>query len=250
MLQNIEDNTPIKHGFFTRQGGCSEGIFSTLNAGLGSGDDTLSVQENRRRICSALGSAPEHLATLHQYHSNEVFVATGGIEKDRPKADGIVTNTPNTAIGIVTADCGPVLFADPENNVIGAAHAGWRGAFDGVLQNTIDKMIELGAKRENILASLGPCISQQSYEVGPEIFTRFIEKDDDLARYFVPSEKPEHYLYDLHTFIIDQLTSSGVTAEDLAICTYQEEPNYFSYRRTTHRSEQDYGRQLSVITLG
>lgn len=249
-LKELQSQSGISHGFFTRLGGCSEGIFSSLNAGLGSGDDTNSVVENRRRICTALGTSPLNLATLHQHHSADVFVAAGGIEQDRPKADGIVTNTPGTAVGVVTADCGPVLFADPENKVIGAAHAGWRGAFDGVLQNTIDQMIKLGAKRESITASLGPCISQKNYEVGPEFYQRFLDKDESLSKYFKPSEKPDHYLYDLNTFIQDQLNSAGVISEDLAICTYDEDNGYFSYRRTTHRREKDYGRQLSVITLG
>ncbi|MBO6917289.1 MAG: peptidoglycan editing factor PgeF [Rhizobiaceae bacterium] len=249
-LKELEHSSNISHGFFTRLGGCSEGIFSSLNAGLGSGDDTETVIENRRRICNAIGTEPSNLATLYQHHSADVFIATGGIEKDRPKADGIVTNTPGTAIGVVTADCGPVLFADPVNKVIGAAHAGWRGAFDGVLQNTIEQMIQLGAARENITASLGPCISQKNYEVGPEFYQRFIDKDKGLSKYFKPSEKADHYMYDLNSFIQDQLKSAGVIAEDLAICTYEGENEYFSFRRTTHRAEQDYGRQLSLISLG
>lgn len=249
-LKEIQTQSGITHGFFTRHGGCSDGIFSSLNAGLGSGDETASIVENRKRICDALGTTPAKLATLHQHHSADVFVATGGIESDRPKADGIVTNTPGTAVGVVTADCGPVLFADPENKVIGAAHAGWRGAFDGVLQNTIETMIELGAKRESIIATLGPCISQKNYEVGPEFYQRFIDKDKSLSQYFKPSSAKNHYLYDLNAFIQDQLKSAGVIAEDLAVCTYDEDNGYFSYRRTTHRSEKDYGRQLSLITLG
>lgn len=249
-LKVLHAQSGISHGFFTRHGGCSNGIFSSLNAGLGSGDETTSVVENRKRICNALDTKPANLATLHQHHSSDVFVATGGIKDHRPKADGIVTNIPGTAVGVVTADCGPVLFADPENKVIGAAHAGWRGAFEGVLQNTIEKMIELGAKRENITASLGPCISQKNYEVGPEFYQRFIDKDESLSQYFKPSHTKNHYLYDLNAFIQDQLKSAGVIAEDLAVCTYDEDNGYFSYRRTTHRSEKDYGRQLSVITLG
>ena len=240
----------IRHGFFTRKGGCSSGIFTSLNAGLGSGDETDSVIENRRRICAALDITPSNFATLHQYHSTDVFVATGGIAKDRPKADGIVTNTPNIVIGVVTADCGPVLFADTKNNVIGAAHAGWRGAFDGVLENTIAKMETLGAERSEIKACLGPCISQASYEVGPEFIERFTSKNPAFSKYFAPSAKPDHHLYDLHVFIIDQLKQSHVQTEDLGICTYENEDDYFSYRRKTHRSESDYGRQLSVIKLG
>lgn len=240
----------IKHGFFTRQGGTSTGIFTSLNAGLGSSDDTKCVIENRLRICKALDIAPSNLATAHQHHSTDVFVATCGISKDRPKADGIVSNSPNIAIGVVTADCGPVLFADAKNNVIGAAHAGWRGAFDGVLENTIAKMEALGAERSDIKACLGPCISQASYEVGPEFIERFTTKNTAFSKYFTSSTKPDHHLYDMHSFIIDQLKQSQVQTEDLRICTYENEDDYFSYRRTTHRSEADYGRQLSVITLG
>lgn len=239
----------FKHGFFTRKGGHSSGIFSSLNAGLGSGDNRANVEKNRKDICSALDVEIENLATLHQIHSNHVFMATKGISSDRPQADGIVTNTRGVAIGIVTADCGPVLFADHKNAVIGAAHAGWRGALDGVLENTIIAMEKLGAERSSISACLGPTISQRNYEVGPEFCARFIEKDEVLSVFFKPSNKPNHFLYDLHAFIVSCLEQSGVTAEDLGICTYEEDESYFSYRRTTHKSEGDYGRQLSVIKL-
>lgn len=239
----------IKHGYFTRKGGHSNGIFNSLNAGLGSGDNRKCVEQNREEICSAIDVNIQNLATLHQIHSNHVFVATEGLSFDRPKADGIVTNTKGIAIGIVTADCGPVLFADHKNAVIGAAHAGWRGAFDGVLENTIIAMEKLGAERSSITACLGPTISQSNYEVGPEFYARFIEKDEKLSVYFKPSEKPDHFLYDLHAFIVSCLMQSEVNTEDLDICTYEEDENYFSYRRTTHNNEKDYGRQLSVIKL-
>lgn len=237
----------FKHGFFTRKGGHSSGIFNSLNAGLGSGDIRQSVEQNRKDICSVLDI--QNLVTLHQIHSNHVFVATEGISSDRAEADGIVTNTSGVAIGVVTADCGPVLFADRKNSVIGAAHAGWRGALDGVLENTIIAMEKLGAERSSISACLGPTISQRNYEVGPEFYARFIEKDEKLSVYFKPSNKLDHYLYDLHAFIVNRLEQSRVSAEDLDICTYEEDENYFSYRKTTHKGEKDYGRQLSVIKL-
>lgn len=239
----------IKHGFFTRKGGHSSGIFDSLNAGLGSGDNRGSVEQNREDICTTLNIDIKNLATLHQIHSNHVFVTSTGIASNRPEADGIVTNTRGVAIGVVTADCGPVLFADRKNAVIGAAHAGWRGALDGVLENTIIAMEKLGAERSSIAACLGPTISQRNYEVGPEFYARFIEKDKKLSVYFKPSDKPDHFLYDLHAFIINGLEQSEVSAEDLGICTYEEDENYFSYRKTTHRNEKDYGRQLSVIKL-
>lgn len=239
----------IKHGFFTRKGGHSSGIFDSLNAGLGSGDNRGSVELNRKDICSTLDIDIKNLATLHQIHSNQVFLANEGISSNRPKADGIVTNTTGIAIGIVTADCGPVLFADHKNAVVGAAHAGWRGAFDGVLENTIAAMEKLGAERSCISACLGPTISQRNYEVGPEFYAHFIEKDKKLSTYFKPSDRHDHFLYNLHAFITNCLEQSGVVAEDLDICTYEEDENYFSYRRTTHKNEKDYGRQLSVIKL-
>lgn len=239
----------LKHGFFTRKGGHSNGIFNSLNAGLGSGDDRQSVEQNREDICSSIDADIQDLATLHQIHSNHVFVADQGISSGRPRADGIVTSTKGVAIGVVTADCGPVLFADHKNSVIGAAHAGWRGAFDGVLENTVAAMEKLGAERSSISACIGPTISQRNYEVGPEFYARFIKKDEKLSIYFKPSNKQGHYLYDLHAFIVSSLEQSKVNAEDLGICTYEEDENYFSYRRTTHKSEQDYGRQLSVIKL-
>lgn len=239
----------IRHGFFTRQGGVSEGIYSSLNAGIGSNDVPSNVETNRSRICAALDMDVASLHTPHQIHSNHVFIATGTPNTPRPKADGLVTNERNVAIGVVTADCGPVLFSDPQNGVIGAAHAGWRGAFDGVLENTIVKMEELGADRSSIVASLGPTISQTNYEVGPEFYENFVDANDNFSKYFIPSDKQSHHLFDLHSFIQNQLEKSQVKAELLGICTYQDEDKYFSYRRTTHKSETDYGRQLSLICM-
>lgn len=237
----------IQHGFFTRKGGVSKGIFGSLNAGMGSGDVRSDVMENRKRVCEALDIPINNLITPHQTHSNHVAVVTDNLPDKRPKADGIVTNRPKIAIGVVTADCGPILFADPENGVIGAAHAGWRGAFGGVLENTIAAMESLGAHRSQIKACLGPAISQSNYEVGPEFYQTFIDKNAHYATYFVPSPQKAHFLFDLHSFIQDRLNDSGVSSEILGICTYQQQDSYFSFRRTTHKNETDYGRQLSII---
>lgn len=237
----------ITHGFFTRNGGVSKGIFSSLNAGLGSGDDRNSVKENRSRICNFLDV--DAIASPYQVHSADCIVTEKPWNDERPEADALVTTTPGLAIGIVTADCGPVLFADPKARVIGAAHAGWQGALNGVLQNTISQMEAAGAKRENITAILGPTISQKNYEVGPEFHNRFLAQITDNAKYFIPSKTAHHFMFDLQAYIADQLNQAGVSGSALSTCTYGEEENYFSYRRTTHRKEADYGRQLSAIVL-
>lgn len=246
LLAKSKDNG-IQHGFFTRQGGVSKGIYNSLNAGLSSGDLRADVMENRRRVLEALNISPNQLITPHQFHSSDVVVVKDNLPEERPKADGIVTNRPNIAIGVVTADCGPILFADPENGVVGAAHAGWRGALNGVLENTIAAMISLGAQRSKIKACLGPTISQANYEVGPEFHQTFIDKSAKYATYFFPSLKAKHHQFDLQMFIKDRLSDSEVTSDILGICTYQKQENYFSFRRTTHKNETDYGRQLSII---
>lgn len=237
----------VSHGYFTRRGGCSSGVFGSLNAGLGSGDKTEDVVENRRRICASLNASPENLATLYQCHSSDVHITQSGILQDRPKADGIVTNKLDIALGVVTADCGPVLLSDQKNKVIAAAHAGWQGAFNGVIENTITEMENLGAQRSSIKACLGPTISQANYETGPEFIKRFTDKDASFAKYFQPSSKAEHFMFNLCGFIQDIFDKSGVEHEVLNICTYANEDDYFSYRRATHQSQKDYGRQLSVI---
>jgi YfiH family protein len=239
----------IAHGFFTREGGVSEGLYAGLNVGLGSHDAPERIQENRTRVADWFGEDLDHLATLYQVHSPDVITIEGPVSGDRPKADGQVTATPGIVLGVLTADCGPVLFADAEAGVIGAAHAGWKGAFDGVLENTITAMEQLGARRENIVAGLGPSISQRNYEVGPEFHERFIVRNPDWARFFAPSGKEGHYLFDLPNLTVSRLASAGVKAENLDICTYAEEDRFFSYRRTTHRKEPDYGRQISAIML-
>ncbi len=239
----------IRHGYFTRQGGVSQGIYRGLNVGLGSRDDRAAVDENRRRVAAWFGQPVERLATVHQVHSADVVTVDAGYDGARPQADALVTATPGVVLGVLAADCGPILFADAANRVIGAAHAGWKGALTGVLENTIDAMVALGAQRSSIVACLGPSISSRSYEVGPEFIERFLAYDAAYARYFTPSAKPGHAMFDLPALTVDRLSSAGVTAESLGLCTYPDAESFFSYRRTTHAQEDDYGRQISAIAL-
>jgi hypothetical protein len=238
----------IRHGFFTRQGGVSEGIYAGLNTGLGSSDDTAHVKENRQRIVQHLGA--DAFLTVHQHHS-AVCIRTRAPwnPKVAPHADAIVTSTPGLAICAQAADCGPVLFADPNAKVIGAAHAGWKGALFGVLEATIEAMEAEGANRSNIHAVLGPSISAQAYEVGPDYAARFTDIDATHARYFTPSQKTGHKMFDLPAFTLDRLKKAGVSARSIARCTYGEPDLFFSYRRATHRNEADYGRLASAIML-
>lgn len=245
----LEGASGIRHGFFTRAGGVSSGIYKGLNVGLGSSDDQASVIENRRRVMDWLGVQPGFLATPYQVHSPDVVVVSSPFEGERPKVDAVVTNTPGLAIGVHTADCGPILFADAEARVIGAAHAGWKGALGGVLENTIAAMETLGARRGAIIAVLGPSISQANYEVGAEFVARFSESHRDAGRWFRPSVKPGHSMFDLPAYTVERLRLAGVAGTALGLCTYADEDNYYSYRRTTHRVEPDYGRQVSAIVL-
>jgi polyphenol oxidase len=239
----------IRHGFFTRRGGVSDGIYRGLNVGLGSADDMDRVAENRRRVSRWFGVEADRLSTPHQIHSADVVVLDRPFAGERPKADAVVTATPGVLVGVLTADCGPILFADPESRVVGAAHAGWRGAHDGVLEATVAAMEKLGARREAIHACLGPTISAAHYEVGPEFVERFVAQNSADDRYFAPSRKPDHAMFDLHAYIVDRLTAAGVTAETTGHCTYADEDRFFSYRRTTHRGEPDYGRQIAAIAI-
>ncbi len=239
----------IAHGFFTRDGGVSEGIYRGLNVGQGSDDRPEHVAENRRRVSEALGVRPTALISVHQVHSPDVVHVTEPFAAERPKADSMVTQDHRLALGILTADCGPVLFADPHARVIGAAHAGWKGALGGVLEATIGAMEKLGAQREHIVACLGPSISKANYEVGREFIDRFTSADPENARYFTLSRNLGHFMFDLPAYTIDRLTAAGVTATSLGLCTYADEERFFSYRRTTHRGEPDYGRQISAIVL-
>ena len=240
----------IVHGFFTRAGGVSSGIYRGLNVGLGSKDDRDYVLENRRRVAAELEVDPQALTTPYQIHSTDVLeVREPWPSGERPKVDALVTATPGLAIGILTADCGPVLFSDAKNGVVGAAHAGWKGAIGGILENTVTAMETLGADRNSIKAVLGPTISQQNYEVGPEFVERFTNADYDNRRYFKLSENNGHAMFDLPGFVTDRLVAAGISASWTGDCTYADEDRFFSYRRTTHRQEPDYGRQISAIKL-
>ena len=241
--------TTIRHGFFTREGGVSSGIYRGLNVGLGSADEPADVRENRSRVAAWFDLDQDKLATLHQVHSPDVITVDHDNRGQRPKADGMVTATPGILLGVLSADCGPILFADPHAGVIGAAHAGWKGALDGVLEQTIEAMIALGASRAGITACLGPSISGRSYEVGPEFVERFVAREPAYATFFTPSPRPDHSMFDLQALTLRRLTDAGVSAESLDLCTYEDEQRFFSYRRTTHAGEPDYGRQISAITL-
>jgi YfiH family protein len=239
----------IKHGYFTRKGGVSDGIYRDLNVGLGSNDERHHVEENRTRVSAWFGAELRKLATVHQVHSPDAIIIDGSYDGTRTEADALVTATPGLVIGVLSADCGPVLFADAEAGVIGAAHAGWKGALTGVLESTIEAMLSLGARRERIAACLGPSISRRNYEVGAEFVERFLEKDHGYAAFFSPSPRDGHAMFDLPGLTTKRLTDAGITAENLDLCTYADEERFFSYRRTTHRSEPDYGRQISAISI-
>jgi YfiH family protein len=241
----------LKHAFFTRQGGVSKGIYASLNGGQGSGDDRAAVAENRRRMAARLGVHPSHIVSVWQVHSADAVVVEAPWTADtRPKADAMVTSTSGIALAINTADCGPVLFADAKAGVIGAAHAGWKGAFTGVLESTVSAMERLGAHRADITAALGPMISHKAYEVGPEFVARFTAADAQNARFFSPSTRADHAMFDLHRYNRCRLERAGVGAiDDLDLCTYSDEARFFSYRRATHRGEADYGRLIAAIAL-
>jgi YfiH family protein len=240
----------LRHAFFTREGGVSDGIYASLNGGLGSRDKMDHVRENRARMANAMGVAPANFLTAYQVHSPDVAVAeTAWDSTTRPHADAIVTRNPDLAIGITTADCGPVLLADPKAGVIGAAHAGWKGALTGVLESTISAMETLGAERNGIIAAIGPLIRQRSYEVGAEFVARFTAADPGYAAFFIASERAEHAMFDLAGFIRARLEQAGVLMiDDLGNDTYADD-RFFSYRRSVHRKEPDYGRLIHAIAL-
>ncbi len=238
----------IAHGFFGRQGGVSAGLYESLNCGPGSRDAPDAVAENRRRIAAALAPGAE-LVSLSQIHSPIVHVFADA-PAQRLEGDAMVTAKPGLALGILTADCAPVLLADPQAGVIGAAHAGWKGALGGVLEATLDAMEKLGAQRSRIGAAIGPSISQDNYEVGWDFRDRFLEQGLRHRRFFIPSGKEGHYRFDLPGYAAHRLTAAGVgSVASLGICTYPPENGFFSFRRTTHAGEPDYGRQISAIVL-
>jgi hypothetical protein len=240
----------IRHAFFTRQGGVSDSVYASLNGGIGSNDAPEKVHENRARMASALGVTADHLVTAYQIHSPDVVTLDKPWPHERPRADAMVTRTPGLALGITTADCGPVLFADSEAGVIGAAHAGWRGAFTGVIEATLEAMERLGAQRARISVALGPMIRQDNYEVGPEFVARFVAVESDNGRFFRPSAREGHAMFDLPGYIRDRLARAGVVhIEDLGLCTCADPDRFYSYRRMTLRGEKDYGRHLNTIVL-
>jgi hypothetical protein len=237
-----------RHGFFTRKGGASSGIFAGLNCGTGSSDQAEIVSINRTRVSEAMGLSVAALVTVHQVHSADV-VAVDGQTADRPRADGMVTATPGVILGVLTADCQPVLFHDSTAGVIGAAHAGWRGSVDGVLEATLAAMEGLGAQRSRIHAVIGPTISQAAYEVGPEFLDRFRDEDPDSLRFFA-NGAGDRMLFDLPGYGLHRLRQAGVGhAEWTGHCTYRDPARFYSFRRTTHAGEADYGRLISTIRL-
>ncbi len=240
----------IRHAFFTRDGGVSDGVYKSLNGGVGSRDVPANVAENRTRMAAALSVQPERFLTCYQVHSPEVVEAREPwTHESRPHADAIVTREPGLAVGVSTADCGPVLFADPQARVIGAAHAGWRGALGGVLEATVAAMERLGAARNRIVAAAGPMISQPNYEVGPELVEKFAAADASNTRFFVAG-KDGRSMFDLPGFVTAKLAGLGLgRVENLGICTYADPDRFYSYRRTTHRHEPDYGRHVNAISL-
>jgi polyphenol oxidase len=240
----------LNHAFFTREGGVSGGIYAGLNGGIGSRDDAAHVAENRRRMAEQVGVTPAHFLTVYQVHSPDVVTASAPwVTASRPRADAIVTRTEGLAIGVTAADCGPVLLVDPNARVIGAAHAGWKGALTGIVESTVDAMEKLGAERNRIVAAIGPLIRQHSYEVGGEFVERFIEADAENTLFFIPSAREGHAMFDLAGFIRMRLENAGVLMiDDIGLDTYSDE-RFYSYRRSVHRSEPDYGRHVHAIVL-
>jgi YfiH family protein len=240
----------LRHAFFTREGGVSDGIYESLNAGIGSRDDPARVAENRRRMAHQMGVTAAHFLSLHQTHSPDVVVASGPWpDGTRPRADAIVTRTEGLAVGASAADCGPILLADPTARVIGAAHAGWKGALTGIVEATVGAMEKLGADRNGIVAAIGPLIRQPSYEVGSEFVERFIEADAENGVFFIPAAREGHAMFDLAGYIRMRLENAGVLMiDDIGVDTYSDE-RFFSYRRSVHRKEPDYGRHVHAIAL-
>lgn len=241
----------IRHGFFTRRGGVSEGIFASLNCGLGSGDDRGRVAENRARAARAFGLPADRLVTVYQIHSPDVVAVTQPwTAENSPRADALVTDRPGIMLGVLAADCAPVLLADPQAKVIGAAHAGWRGAHAGVVDSAVAAMERLGAERRNIVAAVGPCIAQASYEVSDDFLAPFLQQDPANARFFAPGRREGKKQFDLPGYLAQRISRLGL--KSVAVSgrdTQAEEEDFFSYRRTTLRGERDYGRLLSAIAL-
>jgi YfiH family protein len=240
----------LRHAFFTRDGGTSDGIYASLNGGLGSNDDPARVVENRRRMAEQIGVALENFLSVHQVHSPDAVVASGPWQgAARPRADAIVTRSEGLAIGVTAADCGPILLVDPNARVIGAAHAGWKGALTGIVESTVAAIEKLGAARGGIVAAIGPLIRQASYEVGSEFVERFIAADAENALFFIPASRQGHAMFDLAGFIRMRLENAGVMMiDDIGVDTYSDQ-RFYSYRRSVHRKEPDYGRHVHAIAL-
>jgi YfiH family protein len=256
MLQPIQSEAlarhdRIAHGFFGRQGGVSEGIYAALNCGLGSKDARDVIAENRRLVAEHLGANPDHLLTAHQHHSADaIIVSEPWTFETMPKADALVTATRGIAVGALAADCAPVLFADADAGIVAAAHAGWKGALGGVLEAAVATMEKIGARRSHIVAALGPCIGPDAYEVGPEFEAKFMAQSPENQRFFRRSSTAARPYFDLPAFVLARLGAMQIAkVESCTRCTYSYPDDFFSYRRTTHRSEPDYGRQISAIVL-
>lgn len=251
--ENLGAQPGIRHAFFTREGGVSDGIYDSLNVGLGSDDAPVNVHENRKRAMAAMDMPAEALHTMYQVHGTNVVQVNSDTwdPAQAPKADALVTRRAGVVLGVLTADCVPVLFADPSAGIAAAAHSGWRGTVVGVLAAAVEAMEGLGANRRNIHAAVGPAIAQESYEVGPEFPAPFLERDADNARFFLPSAREGHHMFDLTGCVVSLLEELSLASIDhLALDTCAEDAQFFSYRRSTHRGEPDYGRGLSAISLG
>jgi polyphenol oxidase len=250
-LDLLDDCDGVRHGFFTREGGVSGGFFASLNCGFGSGDDPKNVERNRAIAAGRMGLGEDRLITCYQIHSATVLTVTEPWRReDAPRADGMVTNRPDVGLGVLAADCAPVLFADPKAGVIGAAHGGWKGALGGVMEATVNAMVNLGAAPTRIRAGIGPCIAQPSYEVGSEFPGRFCDVDPESAAFFVPAERLGHFRFDLPGYIAHRLARLGLIAVADARCDTAADPaRFFSYRRACLAGERDYGRALAAISL-
>lgn len=247
----LADLDGVQHRFFTRQGGVSEGLYSSLNCGYGSGDAPDNVRENRRRAAATFELGETDLLTVHQYHSTDVLTvaAERWTSPGAPKADAMVTDRPGVVLGVLAADCAPVLFADGHAQVIGAAHAGWKGALGGVVDTTLAAMEKLGARRDRIRAVIGPCIGAQSYEVGPEFPAPFLAQDNANAAFFRPAKRVGHFMFDLAGYLVHRLTLAGVAVSATGHDTLSATEDFFSYRRNTLQGVRDYGRGLSAVAL-